>query len=681
MPLRRQREQALLRRDTRDNRVYIRLKPGRGEILSHEPRGPVLLSRHSEWLEADGLGGFASGTTAGVATRRYHALLLSAQNPPSRRFALVNGFRAWLETPEGPVQLTRHHFAPDVLSEADARIERFTSEPWPCICYVTNAGLRVVQELFVLRGSPTVLLSFRVEGNASGVKLCLRPFLSGRDFHSLQRENSVFHFDPERRGSLLRFSPYPGVPAIDMLSNGTYTHAPEWYRNFRYAEEAERGLDCEEDLAAPGILSFELSAGPAIWISSATTPGEPVPEGVSAESFLSSCRQRETARRAAFASPLEKAADCYVVARGQGRTVIAGYPWFCDWGRDTFISLRGLCIATRRFDEAREILVEWSQVVSEGMLPNLFPDDNGKPEYNSVDASLWYVIAASELLEHPQGSHLLTPADRQALRGAILAIVSGYAKGTRFGIRRDTDGLLACGEPGSQLTWMDAKVAGHVVTPRSGKPVEIQALWVNALAAAASIAPEFASWLAAAQVSFEQRFWNEAGGYLYDVVDVDHQSGRLDASLRPNQIFAAGGLPVNLLSPERARRVIDCVEQQLLTPLGLRSLAPSDPAYVPHYRGDVWHRDTAYHQGTVWPWLIGPFVEAWLESRGNTDAAKREAEQRFIAPLRVHLNRAGIGHVSEIADAEAPFTPGGCPFQAWSVSELLRILALTRIDP
>jgi len=645
-----------------------------------EAASVIPVDTHSEWLEADGLGGFASGTTAGIATRRYHALLLSAQNPPSSRFVLLNGFRAWLETPEGAVQLTRHHFAPNVLSEAHARIERFSSEPWPTLSYVTHAGLVVVQEIFVLRGSPTVLVSFHLQGNASGVKLCLRPFLSGRDFHALQRENTAFRFAPEQHGSRLRFSPYPGVPPFDMLSNGAYTHAPEWYRNFRYAEEAERGLDCDEDLAAPGVLSFDLSAGPAIWISSATTPGEALPEGVTAESFLASSRRRELARRNAFDDALEKAADSYLVARGSGRTVIAGYPWFCDWGRDTFIALRGLCFATRRFAEARDILVEWSQVVSEGMLPNLFPDNGGKPEYNSVDASLWYVLAASELLEHPEGSNFLSAADRQSLKDAILAIVSGYARGTRYRIHRDADGLLACGEPGTQLTWMDAKVGGHVVTPRCGKPVEIQALWLNALTAAARFTAEFAGFLEAAHASFESKFWNEASGALYDVVDVDHQPGRLDASLRPNQIFAAGGLPVTLLSKERARRVIDSVEQQLLTPLGLRSLAPTDRAYVPRYEGNVWHRDTAYHQGTVWPWLLGPFVEAWLKSRDQTAAAKLEAEQRFIAPLRAHLNRAGIGHVSEIADAEAPYTPRGCPFQAWSVSELLRISTLTRRD-
>ncbi|MEP7050270.1 MAG: amylo-alpha-1,6-glucosidase [Pseudomonadota bacterium] len=626
-----------------------------------------------EWLEADGLGGFASGTTLGVATRRYHALLLSAQSPPSSRFVLLNGFSAWLETPSGKIQLTRHHFAPDVLTEADAVIETFDAEPWPTLHYVTSSGLRLLQEVFMLHSSPTVLVSFRLEGSAPGVKLCLRPFLSGRDFHSLQAENGGFRFEPEQRGARLRFSSYPGVPSLEMLSNGEYTHAPEWWRKFRYAEEQRRGLDCDEDLAAPGILRFDLSAGPAVWVSSASTPGEALPEGVSADAFLATSRLGELARRRAFPTPLLRAADTYLVARGRGRTVIAGYPWFGDWGRDTFIALRGLCLATGRFAEARDILVEWSQVVSEGMLPNRFPDGSGHPEYNSVDASLWYVIAAFELMAHPRGSACLTQANRHALRAAILAIVTGYAQGTRFGIRKDADGLLACGVPGVQLTWMDAKVADFVVTPRIGKPVEIQALWLNALAVAAQFSPQLSSWVTQARASFEQRFWNEAASCLFDVVDVDHQPGRNDAALRPNQVFAAGGLPISLLSPERARRVLDVVERELLTPLGLRSLSPKDPAYVPFYQGGVWQRDTAYHQGTVWPWLMGPFVEAWVKCRGGSTSAKREAEQRFVTQLLAHLNQAGIGHVSEIADAEAPYTPRGCPFQAWSVSELVRL--------
>ncbi len=631
------------------------------------------ISNECEWLEVDGLGGFASGTTSGVATRRYHALLLSASDPPSSRVALVNGFSAWLETPSGKVQLTRHYFAPGVLSDADVELASFAAEPWPTARYVSENGLVLIQELFVVHGSPSVMVCFRAEGDARGVRLCVRPFLSGRDFHGLQRENTAFRFEPEQRGSWLRFSPYPDLPSIDMLSNGRYEHEPQWWRHFRYGEEERRGLECDEDLAAPGIFHFELDAGPAIWISSATTPGQALTQNSTAESLWAGSQPREATRRAAFPSALERAADCYVVARGQGLTLIAGYPWFGDWGRDTFIALRGLCLATERFEAARAILVEWSGVVSEGMLPNLFPDGNGPPAYNSVDASLWYVIAASELLQHPRGSKVLEASDRAALRDAVLAIVRGYGKGTRYGIRRDVDGLLAAGEPGVQLTWMDAKVGNYVVTPRIGKPVEVQALWINALAVAANLAPEFSGWLSTARAAFESRFWNEASGSLYDVVDVDHEPGRVDAALRPNQIFAAGGLPLRLLSRERARRVVDLVERKLWTPIGLRSLGPDDPAFIGRYAGDVWQRDTGYHQGTVWPWLLGPFVEAWLRSRDDPSSAKAEAQRRFIAPLLDHLQRAGLGHVSEIADGTAPYTPRGCPFQAWSLSELLRL--------
>jgi predicted glycogen debranching enzyme len=646
--------------------------------MEGQPKPPSVapVDTISEWLETDGLGGFASGTTSGIATRRYHALLLAAQTPPSSRVALVNGFSAWLETPSGKIQLTCHHFAPDVVTEADVEIESFHCEPWPTVRYVTKDGLTVIQETFVVHGSPTVSVAFRAVGDLRGVTLRVRPFLSGRDFHALQHENSRFNFEPERRGARLRFSPYPGVPGIDMLSNGRYEHAPDWYRRFRYAQEQNRGLDCDEDLAAPGIFEFELAAGPAIWISSAITPFAALPDGATAEAYFSASRRTELARRAAFPSALERIADSYLVARGSGRTVIAGYPWFGDWGRDTFIALRGLCLATERFVEAGQVLVEWSGMVSDGMLPNRFPDGTGQPEYNSVDASLWYVIAAGEILQHPRGSQLLSDADQKALRDAIIAIVTGYARGTRYGIRRDSDGLLAAGEAGVQLTWMDAKVGDYVVTPRIGKPVEIQALWINALATATLLSRDFSGWLEGAQTAFAARFWNEAAGCLFDVVDVDHQAGRVDASMRPNQIFAAGGLPTNLLSPERTRRVLDVIEAQLWTPLGLRSLSPNDPAYAPHYQGGVWQRDTAYHQGTAWPWLMGPFVEAWWKSRAQTCDAKREAEQRFLTPLWEHLNRAGIGHVSEIADGDAPFTPRGCPFQAWSVSELVRLTRL-----
>jgi predicted glycogen debranching enzyme len=323
---------------------------------------------------------------------------------------------------------------------------------------------------------------------------------------------------------------------------------------------------------------------------------------------------------------------------------------------------------------ARQILLAWAETVSEGLLPNRFPDHGDQPEYNSVDASLWYVVAVHDYLDVIRRSECDVPeSDRAALTAAIDAILAGFSRGTRFGIRLDDDGLLAAGVPGLQLTWMDAKVGDWVVTPRIGKPVEVQALWLNALWIGSQHDPHWRTILDQGRSAFVERFWNEAGGYLYDVVDGDHQAGTVDGSFRPNQIFAVGGLPLQILDGEPAQRVVEAVESRLLTPLGLRSLDPGHPAYRPRYEGGVWERDGAYHQGTLWPFLIGPFVEAWVRVHGNTSKAKRQARCRFVDPLLQHLEEGGLGHISEIADAEPPHTPRGCPFQAWSLGELLRL--------
>ena len=431
--------------------------------------------------------------------------------------------------------------------------------------------------------------------------------------------------------------------------------------------------DCVEDLATPGVFEWDLEKHDANLVVSAegfTT----INEGASVGALVNELRSTEFRRREDFSSRLESAADSYLVRRGAGKTVIAGYPWFGDWGRDTFIALRGLCLATNRLGIARGILVEWAETVSEGMLPNRFPDRGAEPEFNSVDASLWYIIAIEEFLRAVNGDAVLASENIvRNLEQAVEEILKGYSQGTRFGIHADTDGLLAAGVPNLQLTWMDAKVYDHVVTPRIGKPVEVQALWLNALAIGQRISNRWQSVFETAWDSFRARFWNENRGQLYDIVDVDHRAGATDQSFRPNQIFAVGGLPLVLLPQDRARRVVDAVEAGLYTPLGLRSLAPAESGYMPRYEGDVWHRDIAYHQGTAWPWLIGPFVEAWVRVRGNTAEAKKQARQQFFEPFVNHLDEAGLGHVSEIADAEAPHTPRGCPFQAWSLGELLRL--------
>jgi predicted glycogen debranching enzyme len=629
-----------------------------------------------EWLEADGLGGFASGTVSGIRTRRYHALLLTATKPPAGRVILVNGFDASVATASGTYAISSQTYPPDVMHPDGAkRIGEFNSEPWPKWIFALEDGTKIQHEIFAVNGFSIVALSWRVLTATRTATLTVRPFLSGRDYHSLHHENPAFQFHPEISGKRLVWRPYPGFLGIVALHNGSYQHQPDWYRNFVYEQERQRGLDFTEDLAAPGVFSLDLSAGEGVLIFAAEGLAENhAALEHSAERAIAELRTVERKRRDSFATPLDRAADAYLVKRGKGKTIVAGYPWFTDWGRDTFISLRGLCLTTRRLDVARDILLEWSDVVSEGMLPNLFPDQGDRPEYNSVDASLWYIVAVHDFLEATQGNGgMVSQWQKKSLQKAVEAILTGYSQGTRYGIRMDQDGLLAAGASGVQLTWMDAKVGDWVVTPRIGKPVEVQALWLNALWIGSQFNERWTASLARGLDNFRRHFWNSQGGYLYDIIDVDHEAGKLDASFRPNQIFAVGGLPLQIIDGEKAKQIVEAVDRRLWTPLGLRSLAPEEPGYIAHYQGGVRERDGSYHQGTVWPWLIGPFVEAWMRVRSGGEAAKREARSRFVAPLLEHLNHAGLGHVSEIADADQPHTPRGCPFQAWSLAELLRL--------
>jgi predicted glycogen debranching enzyme len=644
------------------------------------------IDSNAEWIEADGLGGFASGTVSGIRSRRYHALLLTATTPPAGRMMLVNGFDGWVETPRGTFAISSQRYGPDVVHPDGAtRIESFEYEPWPRWRYKIDNDLFVEQELFVPKGESAVFVSWRVVGGGgdagqpgstipatADLKLKVRPFLSGRDFHSTHHENGAFRFGAEQNGERVIFRPYDGVPAVVAHSNGQYAHESSWYRNFLYSEEQARGLDAAEDLASPGVFEFSLSHKPAVLMLAAE--GHATTHIESIEARYAQVRTIEQARRQYFSSPLERAADAYLVKRGQGKTLIAGYPWFGDWGRDTFIAIRGLCIATGHLEDARDILLAWAGVVSQGMLPNRFPDSGEQPEFNSVDASLWYIIAVNDYLHAAKKQPTLTDdCHTKKLRLAVEAILAGFNEGTRFGIRADRDGLLSAGEHGQQLTWMDARVDGREITPRIGKPVEIQALWLNALAIGAKFSARWQSLFDKGRAAFEEKFWNEHAGYLADVVDCDHRPGTVDLTFRPNQIFAVGGLPLQLLSQDKARRVVDAVEMLLLTPVGLRSLAPGEPGYAPHYQGGSRERDAIYHQGTVWPWLIGPFVEAWVRVRGSTSEAKAEARTKFLPPIYQHLNEAGLGHISEICDAEPPHTPRGCPFQAWSLGELLRL--------
>lgn len=627
----------------------------------------------AEWLEADGLGGFASGMVLGPRRRRYHGLLLVARQPPVDRVLLVQGFDAWFERAGERIPLTTQRYAPGVDAPDGSRhVVGFDRDPWPCWTLRLPDGTELDQEIAVPHGTPAVCVRWRLRAGAPG-RIIARPFLSGRDIHALHFANDQCHLGADEIGERVRWQPYSGCPAIHSWANAEYRHGPVWYRQFELAEEAARGFDAVEDLASPGELSWTVDAGqPAVWLLSAQgVPGELAPIDGRAAEQVPLLLRAEQHRREQLGGSLERAADAYVVRRGSGRSLIAGYPWFTDWGRDTFIALRGICLATGRLDDAREILLAWAGAVSEGMLPNRFVDEGGDAEFNAVDASLWYVIAAHEWRQAMRrAGRAVLPADRRAIASAVEDILTGYASGTRFGIAADADGLLKAGVPGVQLTWMDARVGDWVVTPRIGKPVEVQALWINALRIGGR---RWTPLRLQAEAAFQARFWNESTGGLYDVVDVDHAPGTSDSTLRPNQLFAVGGLPWPLITGERARSIVDLVERELWTPLGPRSLAPGSAGYAPQYRGSPVQRDGAYHQGTVWPWLAGPFVEAWLRTRTRGARARAEARRRFVAPLLAHLDHAGLGHVSEVADANAPFTPGGCPFQAWSLGELIRL--------
>lgn len=640
-------------------------------------------SPSQEWLEPDGLGGFASGTVSTIRTRRYHALLLTATTPPTGRMVLVNGFDAWVQMEGKTYSLSSQSYAPDIIGgDGASRIENFTMQPWPTWTFKLDDDTRIRFELFSAHGESTTCLRWKLLGKTREATLFVRPFLSGRDYHALHKANPAFRFEAEMHPGRVTWHPYPDVPAVTALTNGFYEPDPHWYHNFLYSEERTRGLDCVEDLAAPGVFAWALGESEAALVFTTQAVASKIPERTKAVELIARLRAREELRRTQFPSPLHAAADAYIVRGRLGTTIIAGYPWFADWGRDTLIALRGLCLASGRLREAREILLTWAGTVSEGMLPNRFPDQGDTPEFNAVDASLWFVIGVHEFLEAAEKANsIISVAERLKLLSACDAILEGYAKGTRFNIKLDAGGLLACGEPGVQLTWMDAKVGDWVVTPRIGKPVEIQALWLNALHFASQSNPKWKEHFTRGLESFCSRLWNDARRCLFDVVDVNHQPGINDPTIRPNQIFAIGGLPLSLFEDERARLILESVEDNLLTPLGLRSLAESEPGYVRRYEGSVRERDGAYHQGTVWPWLIGPFVEAWVRVRGNGPTVRKEAREKFLKPLLDHRNEAGLGHVSEIADAESPHVPRGCPFQAWSVGELLRLdQVVLRVD-
>jgi predicted glycogen debranching enzyme len=646
-----------------------------------------------EWLVTNGIGGFAAGTLCLLNTRRYHGLLFAALRPPVDRVALVAKLDVTAGYGGARVPLATNEFADGTIAPRGfCQLESFRLEGLIPLWTWLIADARVEQRLWMRHGENTTYVEFTRIGGSKDLRLSIEPLCTYRDYHWQLRGERAFGIEPIAGG--VRILAYNGAQPYRILSAAAEVAIhPQWHWNFKHREESARGLDDLEELLRPASFELELEPGESHAVTMTAELHEPIP----ARAALAAERERQREIAAQFrrshpgailgsewAQPerLALAADQFLVERRNpagkplGKTVIAGYPWFSDWGRDTMIALPGLTLATGRSDVAVSILRTFAGFVSQGMLPNRFPDAGETPEYNTADASLWFFVATHEYLR-ASGDRAFGAEIYPTLR----EILDWHVRGTRFGIRMDQgDALLRAGEEGVQLTWMDAKVGDWVVTPRIGKPVEINALWFNAVSILRDLAGEldhrkdqadYAALARRIQASFEPAFWFEAGGYLYDVIDgpegdPDAAGRRRDASLRPNQLFALS-LPYALVSGEKARRLLEICAAELWTPVGLRSLAARDPRYTARYGGGPRERDGAYHQGTVWTWLLGPFVSAHY--RVHADAA---AALEYLRDIPAHLREGCIGQVSEIMDADPPFEPRGCFAQAWGAAEVLR---------
>jgi predicted glycogen debranching enzyme len=629
-----------------------------------------------EWLETNGCGGFASGTVAGANTRRYHGLLLVVPPPECHRYMLVNHLEEWLHLDDRAISISTNLYPGVIHPQGYSHCISFSSTPWPTWTF-TFDDRTVSREILCVRGQSTVVVRWRLLTPArDSIELRVRPKLTSREYHALHHENGSLSPEATVTAQRVTWQPYHDLPAVQCSHTGSYHHLPEWYRQVQFPMEQERGLDFQEDWWSPGELLFHLESSreQALALTSEVVDDIEIGDLIRKESVRRVKRHKVEKDPDRFAEALRQGVETFLVRQGSKQTVIAGYPWFADWGRDTFISLPGLFLVTGQYEAGWDIIQSFIPFVSEGMVPNRFPDLGKDPDYNAIDASLWFIHAVDRYLAYSKD----TSRVRLVAWPAIRQILDGYRQGTRYNIKMDIDGLISGGMPGVQLTWMDAKIRDWVVTPRHGKPVEIQALWLRALQVGACLATQFGEHDYAAGcredrrralTSFRTRFWYQGGQYLYDTIDGPEGD---DSSIRPNQVYAIS-LCNDLLTHEQATQVLQLVKEQLLTPVGLRTLSPQDRRYRPRYEGGPRERDSAYHQGTVWPFLLGCFVTAWVSTFGRTSKTKREARS-FLKGIEAHLREACLGHVSEIFDGDEPHAPRGCPAQAWSLAEPLRAM-------
>jgi predicted glycogen debranching enzyme len=637
-------------------------------------------SSHLEWLETNGTGCFAMGTVAGTNTRRYHGLLVASLRPPVDRHVLLSRLDEVVSNGDAPdVPLATNQYPGTLAPQGYAHLVEFRLDPFPTWVFDVGSA-HVEKQLFLVPGEQSVVVTYRATRPR---KIAVSPFLAFRDYHSLSRANASLdgslREDRTARALVVRTRPYGGLPelALHVSPEAHLTRDGAWYYSNEYLAELDRGLDFREDLWKLGTVHAEIAPDKPLFVAATIGPRKFDANAV-ADLAAKISEQRRPRGSDPLLARLELAADQFVVRRADGKpTVIAGYPWFTDWGRDTMISLPGLLIARGRLQEAREVLRGFLAHIDRGLIPNVFPDRPGdKPEYNTVDATLWMFQAVHAYVQKSGDVTFL----RQEFYPAAKEIVRWHQQGTHHGIKVDpADGLLAAGALGVQLTWMDARVGDRVITPRHGKPVEINALWYNALrlmalwGGALGDAQGAAAFSADAdrlRSSFEKSFWNAQRGHLDDVVG--------DPAFRPNQLFALS-LPFPLLDAEQRKSVVRAVEQRLLTPFGLRTLASDERGYIGQYRGGPAERDGAYHQGTVWPWLLGPFIRAYLCAFGRSPETLQHCRD-LLRPMELHLVDACLGSISEVFSGDAPFAPGGAPAQAWSVAELIQLLAVDLAD-
>ncbi|MBS3735077.1 MAG: glycogen debranching enzyme family protein [Phycisphaerae bacterium] len=655
----------------------------------------------TEWLLTNRRGAYASSTVVGCNTRRYHGLLVAATAPPMGRVVALSSVMERVVLAGRSTELATHEFPGAISPDGWRRLATFRQEV--AVSFVfrfdgPDGPVELTKEVLLADNANAAAVRYTLRGAAG--TLHLQPLVALRDFHALRRHDPATQMTyrvadeavcVEQRDIATR--------ALHLRAEGArFEPAPDWWYRFYYRAEVARGQDAFEDLYTPGRFVIELDEG----ASSQFTASLDDPHPMDFATDLDRRRRRlsgvvaglgdsadQTDRRLAVASEAFVAAR-HFANRAPSPTLLAGYPWFADWGRDAFIALPGLLLETGRFEEARGVFTTFADRIADGLVPNRFDDYGDAAHYNSIDASLWFIVAAERFCRATGDDAFW----RQVLLPAAQAILTSYAGGTRFDIRADADMLLTGGSRHTQLTWMDAKLGDEVVTPRHGKAVEVNALWhsANRIVAARAkgaddaLADRFAEQAALIARAFGKAFWNADAGCLYDCLT----DGQADASLRPNQILAVS-LPYSPLTREQQRGVVSAVERHLLTPAGLRTLAASDSRYRRRYGGSWESRDRSYHQGTVWAWLIGPFVEALLKSAaddGDPVAPRRvppfalERARAVLAPFDGQLTQAGLGFISEIFDAEAPHTPRGCIAQAWSVGEVLRARRLlARCEP